>query len=85
MKKLGSWEFFPNTHIKELTPDEVKWMYHLVEPAAVKNYYVAGYRLKLNHVCRELYEIFGPDNPIDELLRLSIVEMNKTQFLKGYT
>ena len=58
-------------------------MYHLVEPAAVKNYYVAGYRLKLNHVCRELYEIFGPDNPIDELLSLSRGEMSDTARLVG--
>jgi hypothetical protein len=58
-------------------------MYHLVKPAAVNNYYVAGYRLKLNHVCRELYEIFGPDNPIDELLSLSRGEMSDTARLVG--
>jgi hypothetical protein len=47
-------------------------MYHLVEPAAVNNYYVAGHRLKLNHVCRELHEIFGPNNKIDNIPLISV-------------
>ena len=82
--KLRIWEAFDSDrHIKELIPEEAARYFNAKTPTRLNDFYAWSHKQKLSHVCRELSRGFGPDNPLDNALRLSRGEMADVASLAG--